>query len=122
MPKLLFFVLKYVSDLAESRPAAQGRAGLRANLAEMHPVAAREVAALRHAIRRVTLHDMSDLLTPRRAAREVRSFRLTQDVVDHLDPERRCGGLEPEHTVAECFLEEALRLVNFELRVRHAVW
>lgn len=54
---------------------------------------------------------MSERPTPRRAAREVRSFRLAQDVVDRLDRYAAAVGSN-RNTVAERFLEEALRLVE----------
>lgn len=54
---------------------------------------------------------MSERPAPKRAAREVRSFRLTQDMVDRLD--RYAAGVGSNRsTVAERFLEEALRLVE----------
>jgi uncharacterized protein (DUF433 family) len=54
---------------------------------------------------------MSERPTPRRAAREVRSFRLAQDMVDRLDRYATAVGSN-RNTVAERFLEEALRLVD----------
>jgi uncharacterized protein (DUF433 family) len=54
---------------------------------------------------------MSERPTPRRAAREVRSFRLAQDLVDRLDRYATAVGSN-RNTVAERFLEEALRLVD----------
>jgi hypothetical protein len=54
---------------------------------------------------------MSERPTPKRAAREVRSFRLAQDVVDRLDRYAASVGAN-RSTVAERFLEEALRLVE----------
>jgi len=54
---------------------------------------------------------MSERPTPRRAAREVRSFRLAQDVVDRLDRFAASVGSN-RNAVAERFLEEALRLVE----------
>ena len=54
---------------------------------------------------------MSDRPAPRHAAREVRSFRLAQDVVDRLDRYAASVGSN-RNTVAERFLEEALRLVE----------
>jgi uncharacterized protein (DUF433 family) len=54
---------------------------------------------------------MSERSTPRRAAREVRSFRLAQDMVDRLDRYATAVGSN-RNTVAERFLEEALRLVD----------
>ena len=54
---------------------------------------------------------MSERQTPGRAAREVRSFRLTQDVVDRLDRHAAAVGSN-RNAVAERFLEEALRLVE----------
>ena len=54
---------------------------------------------------------MSDRPTPRRASREVRSFRLTQDLVDRLDRYAASVGSN-RSTVAERFLQEALRLVE----------
>ena len=54
---------------------------------------------------------MSDRPTPTRGTREVRSFRLAQDVVDRLDRYANSVGSN-RNTVAERFLEEALRLVD----------
>jgi len=54
---------------------------------------------------------MSERPTPRRAAREVRSFRLAQEMVDRLDRYATAVGSN-RNTVAERFLEEALRLVE----------
>lgn len=54
---------------------------------------------------------MSEHPAPRRTAREVRSFRLGQDVVDRLDRYAAAVGSN-RNTVAERFLEEALRLVE----------
>ena len=54
---------------------------------------------------------MSEGQTPKRAYREVRSFRLTQDVVDRLDQYATSVGSN-RTTVAERFLEEALRLIE----------
>lgn len=54
---------------------------------------------------------MSERPAPKRAIREVRSFRLTQDVVDRLDRYAASVGSN-RNTVAERFLEEALRLVE----------
>jgi len=54
---------------------------------------------------------MSERPTPTRSTREVRSFRLAQDVVDRLDRYATSVGSN-RNTVAERFLEEALRLVE----------
>ena len=54
---------------------------------------------------------MSERPAPKRSLREVRSFRLAQDVVDRLDRYAASVGLN-RNTVAERFLEEALRLVE----------
>ncbi len=54
---------------------------------------------------------MSERPAPKRAFREVRSFRLTQDVVDRLDRYAATVGSN-RTSVAERFLEEALRLVE----------
>ena len=54
---------------------------------------------------------MSERSRSGRAAREVRSFRLNQDVVDRLDRYAATVG-STRSTVAERFLEEALRLVE----------
>lgn len=54
---------------------------------------------------------MSDRPTPTRGTREVRSFRLAQNVVDRLDRYAASTGSN-RNTVAERFLEEALRLVE----------
>lgn len=54
---------------------------------------------------------MSERRAPRRSLREVRSFRLAQDVVDRLDRYAASSGSN-RNTVAERFLEEALRLVE----------
>jgi len=54
---------------------------------------------------------MSDRPTPTRSTREVRSFRLAQNVVDRLDRYATSVGSN-RNTVAERFLEEALRLVE----------
>lgn len=54
---------------------------------------------------------MSDRAAPKRVLREVRSFRLRQDVVDRLDQYAASVGSN-RNTVAERFLEEALRLVE----------
>jgi hypothetical protein len=54
---------------------------------------------------------MSERPTPARGTREVRSFRLAQDVVDRLDRYAASVGSN-RNTVAERFLEEALRLVE----------
>jgi len=54
---------------------------------------------------------MSERPAPRRALREVRSFRLAQDVVDRLDRYATSVGSN-RNTVTERFLEEALRLVE----------
>jgi hypothetical protein len=54
---------------------------------------------------------MSERPAPKRALREVRSFRLAQDVVDRLDLYAASVGSN-RNTVAERFLEEALRLVE----------
>jgi uncharacterized protein (DUF433 family) len=54
---------------------------------------------------------MSERSGTGRAAREVRSFRLNQDVVDRLDRYAATVG-STRSTVAERFLEEALRLVE----------
>jgi uncharacterized protein (DUF433 family) len=54
---------------------------------------------------------MSEGPTPKRAVREVRSFRLAQDVVDRLDRYAASIGSN-RNTVAERLLEEALRLVE----------
>jgi hypothetical protein len=54
---------------------------------------------------------MSERPAPKRSAREVRSFRLAQDLVDRLD-QYAAGIGANRSTVAERFLEEALRLVE----------
>jgi hypothetical protein len=54
---------------------------------------------------------MSKRPAPKRALREVRSFRLAQDVVDRLDRYAASVGSN-RNAVAERFLEEALRLVE----------
>jgi uncharacterized protein (DUF433 family) len=54
---------------------------------------------------------MTDRPTPTRGTREVRSFRLAQDMVDRLDRYAASTGSN-RNTVAERFLEEALRLVD----------
>lgn len=54
---------------------------------------------------------MRERPAPKRALREVRSFRLAQDVVDRLDLYAASVGSN-RNTVAERFLEEALRLVE----------
>jgi len=54
---------------------------------------------------------MSERPAPKRALRGVRSFRLAQDVVDRLDRYAASVGSN-RNTVAERFLEEALRLVE----------
>ncbi len=54
---------------------------------------------------------MSERPTPTRGTREVRSFRLGQDMVDRLDRYAASIGSN-RNTVAERFLEEALRLVE----------
>ncbi len=54
---------------------------------------------------------MSERPAPKRALREVRSFRLAQDVVDRLDRYAASVGSN-RNTVAERFLQEALRLVE----------
>lgn len=54
---------------------------------------------------------MSERPAPKRAPREVRSFRLAQDVVDRLDRYAASVGSN-RNTVAERFLQEALRLVE----------
>jgi len=54
---------------------------------------------------------MSERSTPTRSTREVRSFRLAQNVVDRLDRYATSVGSN-RNTVAERFLEEALRLVE----------
>ncbi len=54
---------------------------------------------------------MSERRESKRAFREVRSFRLAQDVVDRLDRYAASVGSK-RNTVAERFLEEALRLVE----------
>jgi uncharacterized protein (DUF433 family) len=54
---------------------------------------------------------MSKRPTPTRSTREVRSFRLAQDVVDRLDRYAASVGSN-RNTVAERFLVEALRQVE----------
>jgi hypothetical protein len=54
---------------------------------------------------------MSERAAPKRALREVRSFRLARDVVDRLDRYAASVGSN-RNTVTERFLEEALRLVE----------
>jgi len=54
---------------------------------------------------------MSERPAPKRTLREVRSFRLAQDVVDRLDRYATSVGSN-RNSVAERFLEEALRLVE----------
>jgi hypothetical protein len=54
---------------------------------------------------------MSERPMPKRALREVRSFRLAQNVVDRLDRYAISVGSN-RNTVTERFLEEALRLVE----------
>ncbi len=54
---------------------------------------------------------MSERPTPKHALREVRSFRLAQDVINRLDRYAASVGSN-RNTVAERFLEEALRLVE----------
>jgi hypothetical protein len=54
---------------------------------------------------------MSDRPAPKRALREVRSFRLGEDLVHRLDQYATSIGSN-RNTVAERFLEEALRLVD----------
>lgn len=57
------------------------------------------------------MSDMSERPAPKRAVREVRSFRLTQDLVDRLDRHAASVGSN-RNTVAERLLEEALRMVE----------
>ena len=54
---------------------------------------------------------MSERPAPKLALREVRSFRLANDVIDRLDRYAASVGSN-RNTVAERFLEEALRLVE----------
>jgi len=65
----------------------------------------------RSAIRRDTLHDMSDRPDPARRVRETTSFRLPGRTLERLDARAQAIGTT-RTALAEQYLEEGLRLVE----------
>lgn len=90
------------------RHITAGVAGRAGRGARRRPQARLQVRA---GLQRDTLSHMSERPAPKRALREVRSFRLARDVVERLDRYAASVGSN-RNTMAERFLEEALRLVE----------